>query len=390
MAIRLEKASFNGAPFLWRSGSTEEGQKVAIHEYPNVSRRYAENVGELPPTFSMIGIIHGTGSEYKQRRDALRKALRENIDGILVHPLYGSVKCRAMPFSINEDSASLGECVFSMTFKAADSPTFPTTTGNKFTILNNAVDTALSAIKDNIGGVFSLATGAASVVRDANESVSNISSGMLEAVGTITQPLDEFQQELRTFQDNIGVLIVTPDLLAASVVGLITSFQSLGSTPKDQFTQNQGFFDYGADDEFSEFDTLPARQSNTNTKLLSLAMQAGFLAESYRQVGSINFDTENTLNGIRDALEAQYDKLADILDNEVLEGIEQCRSVAGEIFQQQEINIFRIVSARVNPAPMGVIAYRYYGNVDNEQTLIELNDITDSSRVSGEIEVFSN
>jgi len=389
MAIRLERASFKGDEFFWRSGSLEEGQKTVVHEFPNTNRRVIEDLGILQGTFTIQGITHGFGSDYKRNRDALREALATGGDGILKHPLYGSMIVKAQVYTLTEDSKSLGQASFEMVFKRSDNPSFPTSTGNRFTLLNNAVLGTIAAIAADIADRFAIVTGVVENVQDAFARVDGMADEFLELTRVITEPIDDFTAQIGQVKDSIGVLIATPDLLGGSITGMFTAFQSLGSSSTDQFNLNRGFYSFGDENEPLEYDTGAAIERERNAQVLNLAAQASSLAYNYGLVREIDFVTENELDGIRQDLEDQYDAIADSLSNEVVEAIEECRSLASQILEQTEINIFRIVTTDTNPIPVGVLTYAFYGDLENEQTLIELNDVIDSSRVDGEFLVFS-
>ena len=389
MAIRLERASFKGVEFFWRSGSLEEGQKTVVHEFPNTNRRVIEDLGILQGTFTIQGITHGFGSDYKRNRDALREALATGGDGILKHPLYGSMIVKAQVYTLTEDSKSLGQASFEMVFKRSDNPSFPTSTGNRFTLLNNAVLGTIAAIAADIADRFAIVTGVVENVQDAFARVDGMADEFLELTRVITEPIDDFTAQIGQVKDSIGVLIATPDLLGGSITGMFTAFQSLGSSSTDQFNLNRGFYSFGDENEPLEYDTGAAIERERNAQVLNLAAQASSLAYNYGLVREIDFVTENELDGIRQDLEDQYDAIADSLSNEVVEAIEECRSLASQILEQTEINIFRIVTTDTNPIPVGVLTYAFYGDLENEQTLIELNDVIDSSRVDGEFLVFS-
>ncbi len=389
MALRLETASFKGVRFYWRSGNLEEGQKTVVHEFPNTNRRVVEDLGIQQGTFTIQGITHGFGSDYKRNRDALREALTAGGEGILKHPLYGSVNVKALVYTLSEDSKSLGEARFEMVFKRTDAPVFPTSTGNRFTLLNNAVVNTVTAIANDIADRFSLVAGAVQNTKAAFDTCNDLADDFLELTRVVSEPIDDFTAQVGTFKDSIGVLLATPDVLGSSFTGLFTAFQSLGSSPTDQLNLNASLYNFGDDVEVLTYGTGASEERERNAEVLNLAAQATALAYNYGLVRSIDFQTENELDGVRENLEAQYDAIADNLSNEVIEAIESCRSLSAEILQQTEINIFRIVETKTNPIPVGVLTYAYYGALDNEQTLIELNDVIDSSRVKGEFSVFS-
>lgn len=397
MAIRLEKASFKEVGFLWRGGSIQEGQKTVTHEYPNTPRRFVEDLGFQQSRITMNGLITGNDGSYKQKRDALRKALSEGGEGVLVHPLYGTLICKALIYSLTENSISLGECNFNMVFLVTQQPVYPQDTGNSFTKLANKIDLANLSIVNSIKDGFALIAKGRDNLVAAMDQVQAIGDDFNSAISAVTQPIDDFQAELRQFQDSVGVIAQSPDLLAASVTSLISNFQTVGGTPGTsasinalaQFKLNTDFYDFGDDTEVLTYDTAASAERENNERILNLAMQTGFLNQSYLLLTSIEFENENTLDEISQALEVQFDKVADNIDPAVLVAMDEVRAIATQIISEAQVIVFKITTVNVKPAPIGVIAYRYYGSQDQEDGLIELNTVRDPSRVKGDIQVFT-
>ena len=84
---KLNQASFRGIPFLVPNETAIRGQKVAIHEYPNLNKRFAEPLGKKPPIIELVCIIHT--KDFFQRRADLELALETPGLGELIHPFYG-------------------------------------------------------------------------------------------------------------------------------------------------------------------------------------------------------------------------------------------------------------------------------------------------------------
>ncbi|QDP65941.1 MAG: DNA circularization protein [Prokaryotic dsDNA virus sp.] len=114
---QLLPASFKGIPFLVRSEILpEEGRKIVLHEYVNSSERFVEDLGQLPPKFTVRAFV--TGSDFKARSDALRQALNESGAGSLTLPVFGTQNVYALPYSIDASQQSVGEIAFNLEFAA--------------------------------------------------------------------------------------------------------------------------------------------------------------------------------------------------------------------------------------------------------------------------------
>lgn len=133
MARRIDKllpASFKGIPFLVSSEAlTEGGRKIVLHDYPDSSQRFVEDLGELPPRFRVQAFVQG--ENWRERAGSLERALREKGPGKLQLPTFGSITIYALPYSKDASQQSVGIISFSLDFasgKPANAPTGATTT----------------------------------------------------------------------------------------------------------------------------------------------------------------------------------------------------------------------------------------------------------------------
>ena len=126
---QYQGASFRGVPFLVPNESENTGQKSVSHEYPNSDERFVEQLGLIPSTFRMDAIIHGENAI--QERIRLKEALDTPGLGDLIHPIYGTVRVKALPYSIKSTQTRMGEFIFSLEFarskeNVSPSPDTPT------------------------------------------------------------------------------------------------------------------------------------------------------------------------------------------------------------------------------------------------------------------------
>lgn len=113
----LLPASFKGIAFYVRSEAlTEGGRRIVLHDYPNSSQRYIEDLGELPPKFSVTAFV--TGPDFLSRADQLERALKESGPGRLSMPTLGALTVFALPYRIDATQAAVGEIRFELSFAA--------------------------------------------------------------------------------------------------------------------------------------------------------------------------------------------------------------------------------------------------------------------------------
>ena len=98
---QLQPASFRGIPFLVNAETKTGGKKTVTHEYVGSDKRFTEELGLLPPSFSIEAVIHG--NEAISTRLLLEDALDEPGLGILVHPVYGAIEVKSTIYSVNSN-----------------------------------------------------------------------------------------------------------------------------------------------------------------------------------------------------------------------------------------------------------------------------------------------
>lgn len=200
----LNVASFRGARFLIKSHSASGGRKTVNHEYPNSDRRFVEDLGELQETFSIQGIIHG--DNYFQDRDALITALKTPGVGELSHPFFGTIQCVAQPFTLVEDTTTLGIAKFSMTFDKSENAVFPRIATNNEARVNFIKNELIDNINNNLGEEFGVTRGFSLNFIDAQTTLNSVVDSMEVTADTIFKVEDnisDYTNALDTFKDNI-------------------------------------------------------------------------------------------------------------------------------------------------------------------------------------------
>ena len=112
---KLQRASYNGVPFLIKKATTTGGRKLATHEFVRSNIRFVEDLGLNNRTFNITGII--TGFDYLEKRNNLLRELELPGQGLLQHPLYGRVLVTAFSYSNAENLQRSGEAVIEMKFE---------------------------------------------------------------------------------------------------------------------------------------------------------------------------------------------------------------------------------------------------------------------------------
>jgi len=390
----LQEASFKGARFLIRSGSTAGGRKTVTHEYPNTDRRYVEDLGALQQTFSITGITHGKGSDYFVQRDNLINALNEGGSGELVHPFLGTFTVTSKPFTLSEDTTELGVANFSMTFERSDASIFPAQATSNKSLINRLSGNVTSSIQNDIGNIFNVSRQFASNFTDGvsilNEVVQAFQLGS-DIIFKVTDQISPFNSTVDTFERNINQNITDPVNLGSDLTNIFNEYALLGTTPENQFTLDRNLFDFGATREPILPTTVQRVQRIENRDIIDSAMRTNALALAYNITTDLTLDNVNQIDETAAILDDQYNFIIDDnnLSNDTVNILKDLRVEVRKFLDNERVTAFRIADVDTQEISTTLLAYQYYGNLDNVDQLIELNNTINTSFVSGETQVLT-
>ncbi len=388
----LHAASFKGATFLIKSGTTTGGRKTVIHEYPNSDRRFVEDLGELKQTFTIEGIVHGVN--YFNDRDALIAALKSQGSGELVHPFFGTVKVVAQPYTLSENTIRLGAANFSMTFSSSEESVFPVKTSNNKSLINSIKNEILSSVQDDIGNTFSVSTKSGINFVDATAvitSVANVFQINSDTIFKVQAEISDFTAKLETFSDNTNTNAFDAVNLALEFNDVFDAFGLLGTNARNQFDILQGLFDFGEDQEPIITSTTQRIQRKSNRDILNSAMRANALAHAYNTVTDIAFITESDIKETQNILDAQFDFIVDDnnLSGETINRLKNLRVEVRDFLEQESTTAFKIATVSTHQIPTTIFTYQYYGSVDNTQAIIDLNKVLDPTFIEGDVDILT-
>jgi prophage DNA circulation protein len=392
MAIldELVAASFKGATFLIDGTSTAGGRKTVTHEYPNSDRRFVEDLGELREIYTVTGIIHG--DTYFADRDNLIAQLKSSGPGELIHPFYGSVTVVAKPYSLSENLTNLGVATFRMTFERSNESSFPKATANNSSLIDQKTTSTFDSMKADLINKFNVTKKFTGNFVDATATTTRIAAAMginSDTVLKVTAETNEFSSLLETFVDNINVNAFDSTNLAKDLFNVFGSFNGLGKTAKDQFDILAGLFDFDDDQEEALPTTVERVERIENRDILDSTMQINSLAQAYNVTTSLDFQTDEDVQNVKNVLDAQYEKVIEnnnASDNTVQE-LKNLRVEVSKFLEKESVNAFRVSTVHTNEIPMTLLAYQYYGDTEKTVQLLDLNMINNPSFVQGDVKV---
>ena len=106
----LQRATYNGIQFFYRSSSEARGFKYAEHLYPGSDNFTIEQLGKVPRKFTIQAQVQFS------ERDVLNAALDAGGTGLLSHPMYGNLAVKVTTYNPTDNINDLGLYEYSLEF----------------------------------------------------------------------------------------------------------------------------------------------------------------------------------------------------------------------------------------------------------------------------------
>lgn len=411
--------TFRGVPFNYEVSTLIGGRKSVIHTFPNSNIVQSEDLGELPEAFSMDLIITGIAEEYFSKRDALYTALRTKGPGELNHPLYGKFTVQVDgTYTAVEDITSQGEVKISVPFirvDSSDKENRPT----KRTIDANSKSTANAILNTTKGIEFYPPN---SIIETANEFISDIG---IDGLGEIPLIDNNFLDSVNSIKANIGNIqekfasiarVITNPLDYSKYSALITEFglsdltdigkiiDGVGQLYEkgQEFTADVNLWLRGIestysynDDKDSSSSATTRQQEEVRSNDIAFRNLVQVLAVSYGAAAmiQINYVTDEQLNAETDSIMNQLDKVAEFLtsDSDLFPLVKTIKNNLRAAIDDELLNVFNVETITIPyETSMTTLVHNLYGNLDNYDTIRDLNEFTNLSLITGDIKVVTN
>lgn len=389
---KLNKASFRGAEFYVVSTSTEGGRKTVSHEYPNTDRRFVEDLGKMQRVFTVDGYISGKDSQYFQRRNALLSALEQPGTGVLIHPFYGSITVVPRPYTITEDMTRLNEAKVSMVFEISSPAVYPKEAANNKSKLTAGANDVLAKASADTSSHFSVSSALNNfrAAQDKLTAVGNKFRDAAEKVNAVSDTVNELNSNINAFRDDINFLINTPSNLAASINAMFVGVSQLTTDPVGQLGILKGFYKFGQTDTAYPSNTASYVERITNNTTINNNINVSALALSYGLLVSFEFGNTDEIDSVEGDLEEQYEyATAGDMDPDLRASLDSLRNESRIYFDRLRLQVAKIIDVTTTLMPITVLNYSYYGNTTLTSELIDLNNISDPSFVSGQVKVLT-
>jgi len=398
----LQRASFRGIPFLVTSTGFTGGRRLVRKRFPNSDRQALEDLGLNPREFTISGVIAAqrdpSGAEikdYREVRNALIEALESRGTGVLVHPFLGRFeKVGVVSFNLSESMTSLGSSPIEITFSINDADALPKVTESVVGSITAGSETVSIAAKADVKDRFEVTESFSGNFGDAVTKTTAVVNAVRDAVEVIASDemaVDAFDLRTQDYEDAIFSSISNPEVLGEDTVELVNAIDDLYTNSADTFSSLSRLFDFGDDDTVITQNTAGQIERVLNRNVMNSAVQSSSLSQAYLAAAKLTFVTTNDIDDASEILENQWLKLlsAGIMGENVEESIAMLRVSAKSFFEQERDLRPRVVTVRTNLTSTNLLAYRYYGESTQGNTIAELNGFQDGAGIEGDVKVLS-
>ena len=404
----LYTASFRGVPFKIRGSGVSVGRRVALYEYPQKDKPYAEDMGRASRVITLDAFV--IGADYILQTERLIGALETPGEGKLVHPWLGEMTCTATANGeINySDTDRIASC--SLTFTESGELIFPTASSATDFLSRLAADSLLSQCFDSFASKFSLVSEAMDLALDADRVLSSAVSEFTAIIDGIknadfigTLQLDDALNALKS--SALSVISSEPDTIADKVQNAF-NVAALGRTQ-----QNWRAAVISASDAVSAETLAPVSEDalsstdkmiDTNTNALrelfrqTVTAQAVGMSSLIGTAGDIQASGISPSVAIRDDVLSCRAALVSVLNAEEgyvtntdqIEAVRTARSSVWNDLSSRAENARQLVTVNLPaPVPALVLAYQRYGDALRDQEIIDRNRINNPNFVAGEVKL---
>jgi prophage DNA circulation protein len=292
---QYQPAAFRGVPFSVRESNTTGGRRVALHEYPQRDKPYAEDLGRKARSYELEALI--VGADYFAGRDKLIAAFEQRGPGLLIHPYHGRMQIQIQEFRLSESTAQGGLATFRVQFVEAGAATQPDATPDTAAAVDAKAGTANARLADAFPQAFSGDKQPAFVLADAAAIVGDVLDAVdagRQAIATVAGEVGSFVGRIQGLRAQVMSLVLAPASLANGLIGTISGVRDLAASPLGALDVYRRLFDFGQDAPALP-ETTPARrrQAANRAALVSLvrssavaaAAQSLADAQPYRYIG---------------------------------------------------------------------------------------------------------
>lgn len=381
---QLQKGSYRGVNFRTASADGEIGRRIALHEYPQRDKPYAEDMGRKARRISLD--LYVIGDDYMAQRDALIAALETAGAGELVHPWLGTLQVTVLEArGPRESTREGGMARFSVTFVESGEAQFPATTADTAAAVASAADTAAAAVAAevevvDVSGPAFLAESAAGLVGKAADLVDQARRAIPGLPATALQ----FATDLSNLATNAEALLRTPADLAVQVFSVVQGIALLPDRLERAIDAYRQLWNVLADEPAPAKTTPNRTRQAANQVAIAALLQRAALVEAVRTAAAIDYASSGDALLLRDELVDQLEKVMETAGDDLYQALSALRAALVADMAARGSRLPRLTT--IIPAvtlPSLVLAQHIYGDATRAGEIVSRNHVRHPGFVPG-------
>ena len=384
---RTKTATFRKANFIFVDSSIKGGIKFAEYEYPNNNRRDLEQLGGMLKKITISGLID-CNVNYK-KRDKLQKIFDEPKAGLLSLPFYKKMHGYITEYSFNDNNNSVGQTGFTCEFVEVSKDKKNKKTGKGF--LANLKSKILGKYEEQFDKAWKVVANVKEKFDSAVETTKNVANKMNQVASSVAgagDSLGDFSSSVNEIINSANKLVNSPKVLFSNFK---VAFDNLGvayNSSKDLFNVCKNFFGIDEKDRVQIGNSIVSQDIRNNQNLINQAVRINALTLAYQTAVDIDYSNTQEINDVIASLENGFSLIDLSIDREIIDLLHSLRYNAINELNQLRLSVPNVVEYEVkNPTPLINIVFNLYGNDDNKDTIIAINNFQDTSSVVGNIKV---
>lgn len=389
---RLIGASFRGVPFFVESSDRSGGRRTVTHEFPLRDDPTIEDLGRRTRSFGVDGYV--IGDDYLVERDALLAALEDSAGpGELVHPYYGVLRAICSSLTVRCSIADGGMARFSLEFTPVPGRTVaPAEENDLDDAALEAADAADATLELELEDSYDVAGQPAFAVDSIADDYSAVSQTMGDALAEVvrdTQELARLHADIQALIGEASSLIRDPVEALGRLRAVLDGIAStVAQAPRSIFRAL--LTAYAVPIVLVELGTSTREQERANQEAFGAALRRALVIESARVLLDVEHASQEEAAADRDELVALIDEQALTAGNDVYPALMQLRA-AVILAVPGDAELARVVTVtRPTATPSLLLSYQLYGDVQEEQAILDRNMSQHPGFLVGDLEVLSD
>ena len=387
------QASFRGVEY-WVKTATEPnlGRRVKVHLFPKSDDPLPEDLGAKERILSLS--IRIVGTDYFKQRDELKAALSKKGSGRFIHPYMGEFTVVILSANVSESFKQGNVANFEISCLVVQDVKLIketiNTTEDVYIKRNSFLDELELAFK----AIYDLGSQAVEMVNKVIKTVDTIAETILEARDSLSF-VSEFQQAISTLRGKLVEVSFNSELLWESMVSLTTFgtdfknnlFPATPENSKDAFFEIRKILNARLNIS-SSYD--PTRHDNIIDNMVihqCIVAMSGLLAV-------VEYESREEAEALRKITFDYLDNfsLEPLLESTILSSIRDTRASVELDINSRTDDLSNLLDYNIpdSSAPSITLAYNLYGDILNEDDIIQRNKIENPFFIDGTIRIIKN